>query len=74
LNLFSYNIYTSTSVEPVRIIINEKLNSITTGVINVVNSQNEQMLLQAHLFVFYFRGVKNNGGITTYDMGHYNHL
>lgn len=65
MDLFSYNIYASTRVEPSRIILNAKLDSRSTGVINVVNSGNEQMFLQAYLFDWDFRGVKKEGCIIT---------
>src|SRR6056297_2478873 len=66
LTFFNQSINATTRVEPSRIIINSKLDTRNTGIINVINTGEKQILLQAYLYDW---NLKNNEGLKTYKPG-----
>lgn len=63
---FNYEVFATIKVEPARIIINSKLNSRSTGVIEVINNGEEQMLLQAFLYDW---TLNDREALITYEPG-----
>jgi P pilus assembly chaperone PapD len=66
LVIFNFEILAAVRVEPARIIINSKLNTRSTGIIEVINNGEEQMLLQAFLYDW---TLNDRDGLITYEPG-----
>ncbi len=66
LTYFNVTSTATTRVEPSRIIINSSLDTRNTGIINVINTGDEQILLQAYLFDW---DLESRGGLETYEPG-----
>ena len=64
--LFSTNIMASIKIEPARIIIKTQLGQKETGVIEVINKGEKQVLLQAYLYDW---SLDDRDGLVTYKSG-----